>query len=182
MGSRRQVLDSDQTVEVRHEPIRVILFFIGSMAFVAAGIWILTLDPSDLASSASPRYRWALPWLPWVSIPLFGAIALTLVRNLFDRRPQIVIGPNGFYWRKWSKVEIPWSEISKIELKSKGIAKYITMNLRDRARYPADGIIARFIWINGIRGYGDIALPMMGFDRSAKDILDVMERFSKAST
>jgi len=43
-------------------------------------------------------------------------------------------------------------------------------------------IIARFIWINGIRGYGDIALPMIGFDRSAKDILDVMERFSKAST
>jgi hypothetical protein len=78
-------------------------------------------------------------------------------------------------------VEIPWSEIVEIGLKQNGFVRYISLTLRDPARYRADNASARLHWINGIRGAGDLTIPVRRLNRSAKDIVAAMERFRDAA-
>jgi hypothetical protein len=146
---------------------------------VATGIWMLTPGASFVFEGLDSDERWMWPWLPLLAILFFGAIAWLTACWALNRRPQIVLTPSGFSWRKWSQVEIPWSEI--VEIKPYGFARYITITLRDPARYRADNASARFHWINGIRGAGDLTIPVRRLNRSAKDIVAAMERFPDAA-
>lgn len=151
------------------------------MIFVAGGIWMLMLDPSKVLTRLDADEQWMAPVLTWVTILLFGWVAWMAGRAALDRRPQIVLTPSGFYWRKWSQVEIPWTEIVEIAVKRKSRARYIALTLRDRSRYRADNAFLRFYWINGIRGLGDLAIPVGGLNRSTEEILAAMERFRDAA-
>jgi hypothetical protein len=150
------------------------------MIFVAGGIWML-FEPNQVLSRLDADERWMARILPWVAILFFGWVAWMAGRAALDRRPQIVLTPSGFYWRKWSQVEIPWTEIVEIEVKRKSRARYIALTLRDRSRYRADNVFVRFYWINGIRGLGDLAILVGGLNRSTEEILVAMERFRDAA-
>jgi hypothetical protein len=98
-------------------------------------------------------------------------------RAALDRRPQIVLTLSGFSWREWSEVEIPWSEIVEIGLKQNGFVRYISLTLRDPARYRADSLITRFFWYFRIRRLGHIAVLLLGLNRKPEDILEAVKRF-----
>ncbi len=117
------------------------------------------------------------PWLPLLAILFFGWIAWLTARWALDRRPQIVLTPSGFSWREWNEVEIPWSEIVEIGLKQNGFVRYISLTLRDPARYRANSLITRFFWYFRIRRLGHIAVPLLGLNRKPEDILEAVKRF-----
>ena len=144
------------------------LFFLGFLVIVSIGVWMLTLDPSEFKPRLGLDQHWTALVLPWVPILFFGTFAVLAVRRAVDRRPQIVLTPGGFYCRKWSQVEIPWSEIVEVAIMPQFSIKFITIILWDRARYIQDD--------------RDLAIPTLGLDRSAEEILEAIERFWEPAT
>jgi hypothetical protein len=167
-----------QTLEVRYKPLRTVAVFVMSLAFVAMGIWLLGLDLAELSPRTARKYGWAMPWIPWVTIILFGVCAVAWARKIFDRRPQIAIGPGGIKLVARDMVEIPWSEILGAEVRSIARTKFLVLKLRDPALYPATGVAAKLAWLNRSTGYGDISIPMTGLDRSAREIFSAIRGFA----
>ncbi len=84
--------------------------------------------------------RWAHPWFGWLTAVFFGYGVLAFLREAFDRSPQLLIQDEGLTWRRWGVKEIPWREITEIELKEYRGGKVIEIQLRDpdcyRPRFP----------------------------------------------
>ena len=160
-GWSRMTPSRGQTIELRYKLSRMVMLFLVSVAFVAIGIWQATLDPSEIR---------------WSGTIFFGVCALVLAHLTFDRRPQVLIGPTGLIYRKW-KFEVPWSHIASVEINSSWRTKFIVLGLRNPNTYSGQGIGGRLSWILRRMGLGDIAIPIMGLDRSADDILAAIEHF-----
>ena len=133
-----------------------------------------TLDPVEQLDT---RYGSLTPWVGWLAIVFFGACAVLWGHSVFDRRPQISVGPGGIWWRPLSATEIPWSEIAKIEVKSVFKNKYIVFHLVDPDSHPRKGKLWSPSPITKAMGGGDFAMPTSGLDHSLEEIRDVIDHF-----
>jgi hypothetical protein len=167
----------DQTLEVRHRPHRAVLLLLISLVFVVGAVWLLMLEGDD-ASPDPGRHRWAYPWIMWGAIIFFGPCALFLARAIFDRRSQVTISRYGIRYRRWSRSEIPWSEITSAEVKFYRGNSFVTLHLRDPGRYPGHGILAWLAGANRAMGFGDLVIATATLDHSAEEILAAIERYS----
>jgi hypothetical protein len=70
----------------------------GSLAFVAAGVFLLVRSPDK--------------WIGWMSIIFFSGCALVFLWQLFDSRPRLIIDDRGVFDRTLGVGVIPWSEIA----------------------------------------------------------------------
>jgi hypothetical protein len=166
----------DQALKVRYQLFRMALLFLGSVAFVICAIWILRLDPSELRAFARERYHSFL-LATWLAGSFCGICALFMAPAVFDRRTQLWIGSSGIYWRRWSKVEIPWAQISSAEIISMRGSRFVVLNLRDPTAYPGHGVAGLLSSIHRKMGFGDITISTGGLDRSADEILAAIDRF-----
>ena len=158
-------MQSDQeTLEVRFRRSHTVLLYLGSVALAALGYWLRVVEAGDPASDQTAflrqTYDWAFPWFPWVCMIFFGFCALKFGRAVFDRRPQLVIGPHGILWRKWSATEIPWSEVTDIDFKRIVLSDFICILVRDRKRVPGAGLEKFVAPINRLMQNGDISIPL----------------------
>ena len=149
------------------------MLYLGSVAFVALGYWLRVIEASD---PIKLTYGWAFPWFPWVCMIFFGLCALIYARAIFDRRAQLVIGPNGILWRKWSTKEIPWSEVTAIEVNQILLSEFICIFVRDRKRVPGTGLEKFAAPINRLMQNGDISIPLFGLDTRKDAILAAIDR------
>lgn len=158
----------------------MVFLYLGSVAFVALGYWLRVVEAGDPASSQTAfireTYGWAFPWFPWVCMVFFGLCALKFGRAVFDRRPQLVIGRHGILWRKWSAVEIPWSEVTDIALKTIILSEFICISVRDRKRVPGSGLEKFVAPINRLMQNGDISIPLVGLDTPKDTIMAAVDR------
>lgn len=172
---------TDQEIlEVRFQRSHAVLLYLGSVAFVALGYWLRVIEAGDPASSHTAylkeTYAWAFPWLPWVCMIFFGVCALKYGRAIFDRRPQLVVGRHGILWRKWSDTEIPWSEVTRIDLKRIVLSDFICILVRDRKRVPGSGLEKIVAPINRLLQNGDISIPVVGLDTPKDAIMAAIDR------
>lgn len=169
-----------ETLEVRFRRSHTVLLYLGSVAFVALGYWLRVLEAGDPSASQTvylkETYGWAFPWLPWVCMIFFGYCALIHGRAIFDRRPQLVIGRHGILWRKWSATEIPWSEVTGIDLKRIVLSDFICILVRDRKRVPGSGLEKVVAPINRLLQNGDISIPVVGLDTPKETIMAAIDR------
>lgn len=163
----------EKTLVVRFQRFRSVLLYIGSVAFVALGYWLRIIEAGD---PIKITYGWAFPWFPWVCMIFFGLCSLVLARAIFDRRPQLVISPNGILWRKWSATEIPWSEVTEIEVNQILLSEFICIFVRDRKRVPGSGLEKYAAPINRLMRNGDISIPLFGLDTRKDVILAAIDR------
>lgn len=97
--------------------VKALLMLMGCIAFVALGIWFLTLD----AGAIETQRRFSSPMLVYgigiVAIVFFGACGVVAVRKLFDSAPGLVLNRQGFTDNSSgiSVGFVPWSEVSRIE-------------------------------------------------------------------
>ena len=147
------------------------------MAFVAIGYWLRVAELSD---SMMLRYGWAFPWFPWFCMIFFGLCAILWARAIFDRRPQLVIGPNGLVWRKWSVSEIPWSEVAEIKVNRIMLNEFLCIFVRDRKRVPGSGLEKFAAPINRLLRHGDISIPLVALDTRKDAIMAAIDRHFEA--
>jgi hypothetical protein len=153
---------------------RVALMMLGSIAFVAAGAWMVTHFPDDLA-----RLPFGIlipvPWLGWAAIVFFGLAGVAWSRQFFSGGPVIEMSPEGLYYRRWSETTIPWDAFDRAAIGEIQRQRMLTLWLRDPADYPSTTLQGRTAGANKAMGFGDICLSAIGLDRSFDEIVAAFE-------
>lgn len=100
-----------------------------SPPFVATGVWIV-LD-GTIAGAV----------IGLAAIAFFGFVLIQAVRALFDRRPGVVVGPEGLSWSLAGHptVTVPWDEMESISM-IRGLGRrFVAIKVRDPKTYSRLG-------------------------------------------
>ncbi len=164
-------------LKISSSPAKAGFFLLGSIAFAAWGIWFAGLGPGELEESGAHRLRWGHPWFGWVTAVFFGCGALVFLREVFDRSPQLLVQNEGLTWRRWGGTEIPWREITEIELKEFRGGKVIAIRLIDPNRYGPRFPYSLLSRLGRSLSRDDLTIPTATLHRLPEDIFATMDYF-----
>ena len=134
-----------------------------SLAFVAAGVWMIATEGSSL--------------LAWECTVFFGCTALVFVRQLSDRRPRITIDEKGILDRTLRMGVIEWNDIDGAYLKRMPGATFICLQLRDAKKYTSrlSPRVQRVVALNEKLGATPVSLNLTGVEAKPQEVLDLIE-------
>lgn len=103
-----------ERIEIPLSKSKNITMLIGSIGFVAIGIWFITNPPHSENSFWGDPGK--LKVIGYLSILFFGFTSIVLFRKLFDKKPGLIIDEKGITDNSSgvSAGEIAWSDIEKI--------------------------------------------------------------------
>ena len=156
---------------------RVALLVLGSIAFVALGLWMVGAFgyvPSSRRYSTSVTFI-----LGWCCVLFFGLCGIAALKRLFDNKVQLQIGHSGIRWCPWSDHLIPWSEIIDVTTWSHQRQKIIILHLKDSALFPGRGLAAKLARANRMLTGGHISISLTGTDRSYDDAMSAIAYFRR---
>ena len=118
---------------------------LGSGAFVAIGVWLLSFDEESIRSSRSFRLFFNNPMylraLALLAIVLFGLLAIFFFRKLFDNKPGLVFSNAGIVDNASAVAAgfIPWSEVIGSSIFEMPQQKMLIILVRDPEKYVDRG-------------------------------------------
>ena len=135
---------SEETV-IELSKAKTTLLILGSVAFVATGIWMLTLDTSateSLDRYGSPLVIYGVGIAAIVFFGLAGAVGL---KKLLDQAPGLVLDQEGFTDNSSgvSAGLVPWSEVVEIGESQVQRQKFISIHVVDPEKYVDRGNVLR---------------------------------------
>ena len=154
----------------RNSPRRNALLLAGALLFVAGGLW--------LAGLFGPPPKPGQEWIGWACAVFFGMCGVAFAPRLFDRDDRIVVDRNGIRWRQWSEATIPWSAIRSWSRRSVRGQQFICLVLKDPSQFPGSSRASWFGGINKAIGFGDIALNVVGTDRTFDELEAALRRYA----
>jgi hypothetical protein len=158
----------------RNSRTRLVLILLGSLLFVAIGLWMVGAfgEPPQGSGRAA-----GTNWVGWIAIPFFGAVALAIIGRLRDAGEQLVVDESGIVWRAWSDDVVPWSEIEKIVERHVARQVMFAVHLRDPSRCPPTRWTGRIAARQRGFGMGDMSISVSGTDRSNDELRNALTRF-----
>src|SRR5689334_17009606 len=99
-----------EPIEIKLSKRKTILTFLGAIAFVAAGIWMITT--ADTQERYSPT---RLTVIGYSAVVFFGAAALFSFYKLFESRPGLILDSEGIHNNTYalSSQLIRWDQIKR---------------------------------------------------------------------
>lgn len=159
---------------------RIALLTMVALGFVTGGLWMVGAF-GDVPTSR--RYSTSLTIaLGWFAILFFGTAATYGVKNFFNTKTQLEVGPLGIRWTPWSNDLIPWSHITNVRTWSQQRQNYILLHLDDPSRFPGKGLAGKLARANKMMTGGDIAISVTGTDRSFGEAMDAVTSFRMSSS
>jgi hypothetical protein len=134
-------MDSGDETIIALSKKKIALLLLGASAFVAAGIWMLSLDGASIQSRRGFNDPAHMRGLGLVSIVFFGSCGLFALKKLFDGKPALVFNNSGIV-NNTSSVSagfIPWSEIIGAEIFEIQKQKLLIVKVRNPQEYIARG-------------------------------------------
>lgn len=164
-------------VVIHPSRLRVGLLFVGSVLFVAGGVWLL-MHPI--------RGDEAMGWLiGWASIVFFGAVALFAASRLVSRKPAITIDRAGITDNAsgLSAGFIPWSDVVDAQLVKFQQQKFLGVSLRNPQDYlaKASPLKRTLMKANASLVGFVINIPQISLPVPLEELLGHIERFRQAS-
>jgi hypothetical protein len=140
MHSQHNIDSGDETV-IDLSKRKIVLLLLGASAFVAAGIWMISLGDASIQSQRrfnDPAY---VHGLGLVSIVFFGICGLVALKKLFDKKPALVFNKAGIVDNASSVSAgfIPWSQVVGAEIFQIHKQKLLIIKVRDPQEYIARG-------------------------------------------
>ena len=135
---------SDETIIERSKK-KMILIILGSLAFVAIGIWILTWNAADISTGKSYRLFMNSPALAYtlgvLAIIFFGGLGAFVAKKIFDKKPGLILNSEGIIDNASiaSPGFIPWSKITGISVFEMNKQKSLIVHLTDPKKYTDQG-------------------------------------------
>jgi hypothetical protein len=131
---------SDETI-IEQSKTKIMLLLLGACAFVAAGVWMFSLDAASIQSRRSFNDPVFVHGLGLVSIVFFGSLGLYALKKLFDKEPALVFNNSGIVDNAGgaSVGFIPWSEVVGAEICEIQKQKMLIIKVRDPREYVARG-------------------------------------------
>lgn len=158
---------------------RMGLLMLAGLGFVLLGLWMAGVigdgpDPSSGSRRIPPEL---VPYVGWFGVIFFGLCMLVIAKRLFEDGVQIAIGEAGIHWSSWSDATIPWDEIVRVSVYIQNRHKSIVLHLLDPQAFPGRGMHAWLARANRMMTGGDIAISLVGTDRSFDDAMAAIEHF-----
>lgn len=174
----------------RIQPLKVVLGILIALGFVAIGVWITGILDKHVTPSvvndmilyrtyqgSSRHPDWYLKPMAWVSIILFGGMAIYGAILLTKPADYLRINRMGVTVPSYTDRLITWAEIADVTIWSHNGQKSLTIKLRDPSRFNRPAWKRAIDSLNrGIAG-GDIFLAMIITDRTIPQALDAIETF-----
>jgi hypothetical protein len=134
-------MDSGDEIIIKLSKMKIGLLLLAASAFVAAGIWMLSLDDASIQSRRRFNDPVYVRGLGIVSIVFFGACGLVALKKLFDKRPGLVFNNSGIVDNASSISAgfIPWSEVLGAEIFEIQKQKMLIIKVRNPQEYIARG-------------------------------------------
>jgi len=138
-------MDTSDEKIIELSKTKIALAILGTCAFVAIGIWFLSLDEAIIRTSSSYRLLFNEPMyargLGIVAIVVFGALALFFFKKLFDKKPGLVLNNSGIVDNASAVAAgfIPWSEITGYDIFEMPQQKMLIIMVRDPQKYVERG-------------------------------------------
>lgn len=135
---------SDETI-IELSKRKIVLLLLGAFAFVAAGIWMLTLDDASIQSRRGVNDPLYVHGLGLVAIVFFGLCGLYALKKLFDKKPALVFNNSGIVDNVSSVSAgfIPWSEVVGAQIYEIQKQKLLIIKVRDPQAYIARGSLLK---------------------------------------
>ncbi len=150
--------------------LKCVFYLIGSLGFVIAGLFILTMHRPGAEQAA------------WPAIMFFGAAIPVFVWQLLDTRPRLVIDDNGVYDRRLKIGVIPFADIEDAYVMSIGKPgqEFICLRLRDETKYlrTLSPIVKALCSVNRAMGATAITLNLSSVDADASQLCDLIKKKS----
>ena len=156
-------------------PWRMALVVLGSIVFVALGLWMV-----GLFGEVPENRRWSREFVQifgWISIIFFGLCAIVGTRRALDSDAQLRISASGIYWKPWSEVTIPWHEVREVSGWRYRRQKFILLSLNHPERYPSSSLLGKLAAANRALAGGDISISLVGLDKSFEEAMDAIDEF-----
>ena len=134
-------MDSTDETIIELSRKKLVLLILGSLAFVVAGVWLLSLDAAGIRSGRGFRFFFNDPTVVYVaglaSILFFGGCGVYGVRKMFDKKPGLVLNSSGVVDNASGVAAgfIPWSEVigsGVVEIQKQ---KMLVIGVRDPQQY-----------------------------------------------
>lgn len=128
-------LQNAATVEIPLSKNKLVLMLVGSVAFVAAGVWFVTHPDIRLFGNKTNP---ALAYIIGIAaIAFFGFCAWCLAPKLFDNKPGLVVSAEGITdnCSGFTFGLIPWADIEDINVLEMGKQKLIMILVSDPDEY-----------------------------------------------
>lgn len=153
---------------------RTLLLVAFGLTFTAWGLWAALWPDAVAASQSNPRDPAEIALFGWIAALFFGLCTVASVRELLRTEPQMVIGPEGLYWRRWSRATIPWSEFRRAERSQVYGTKFLWLWLHNPQAWRSTKLRGRLSRANKLIGGGEIDLSTVGLDRSFDEMVDAV--------
>lgn len=116
---------------------KILLIFLGSLMFVALGIWFLN-DPEKLANSSyRPKSAEFIQIIGIVAVVFFGVCGLFAFKKLFDKKDGLIINQDGIIDNAsgTSIGLVKWTDITGIEITQVHSQKFIMIEVSNPQYY-----------------------------------------------
>ena len=151
-----------KTIEFRKSNVFLLVNLLGSLGFVAAGIFLLATGKNLLAS--------------WMSIIFFGACALVIGHQLFSTGPRLVIDQRGVYDQTLGVGVIPWDRIESASVWRVHSTSFIgleVLQIEDFLRRLSP-IKRKLVDLNQKLGYPSLSINLTGLDADPDAICELI--------
>ena len=124
---------------------KIALGILGSFAFVIAGVWLLTQDGESIRTSSGFRLFFNNPavayGLGFLSIAVFGVLALFFFRKLFNKEPGLIFNSSGIVDNASAASAgfIPWSDVLGSQIFEMQRQKMLVIMVKDPQKYVDRG-------------------------------------------
>ena len=149
---------------------RLLLMMFGSIAFVAIGIWMLTLPANEIGLKGALA--------AYVGIPFFGFCAFFFLSRLLSPKPALVIDDSGFLDNASAVGAglIPWAEISGVRVSAFRNQRFLAVYVNDPEKYlsRANPIKRSVMRANQSMVGTAITIPLSALSVSAEELLLVL--------
>jgi hypothetical protein len=117
------------------------LLFVGSILFVAMGIWMVQLDVADIEAHSRYNNPVMMHGIGVVAILFFGLCAVFGARKLLDKRPGLILNSAGLLDNSSAVAAgfVPWSEVVGFSIFEVQHQKTLVVRVREPERYIAAG-------------------------------------------
>ena len=113
----------------------------------------------------------------WFGFVFFGLAFLKILWDLLHPATKVIINDDGIEDRRWRVGVVPWEEITEIDLRRIGSAKFLCIEVRDPDKYVGrmSGIHRFFVWANGLLGCPPITIAFTGLSPSIEEAWKYIE-------
>ena len=118
---------------------KLLLSLLGTSLFVALGVWMVQLDPAEIARWRRYKSPWLIYGAGMICIVCFGAMALFSVKKLFDTQPGLLLTARGINVNSTLPEAgfVPWSDIAGFDVYHMQGQRLLLVMLHDPHKYIA---------------------------------------------